>query len=169
MAFEMSHTASNSYLSAEVMTATPQRLRLMLIDGAMRFARRALEHWDDPAQREVRFEAVERCRRIITELFAAVQQDGSEVNRQVAGIYLYLFRTLSEGSLTNDRQKLEDVLSVLAEERTTWQQVCQQMPLTPVPDGSRDLSEKEITAKGVVPISPHHIDHNPTSSLSLEG
>ena len=38
----MQQPAHESYLEAQVMTATPQKLRLMLIEGAIRFARQTL-------------------------------------------------------------------------------------------------------------------------------
>ena len=41
----MDRTAQNAYLEAQANTATPQKLRLMLIDGGLRFARQTLDHW----------------------------------------------------------------------------------------------------------------------------
>ena len=37
---------SNPYLESQIMTATPQKLRLLLIEGAIRFARQTLELWE---------------------------------------------------------------------------------------------------------------------------
>ena len=42
----MDTNPGNAYLEVQVLTATPQRLRLMLIAGAIRWARQALSCWD---------------------------------------------------------------------------------------------------------------------------
>ncbi|MGE0760780.1 MAG: flagellar export chaperone FliS [Pirellulaceae bacterium] len=118
------------YLEAQIMSATPQKLRLMLIEGAIRFARRAVERWDRH-ENELAMESLNRCRSIVSELLAGIRVDHTELTRKVAGIYMYLFRTITEGQLRHDRQKIRDVISVLEVERDTWQAVCEQMPMAP--------------------------------------
>ncbi len=44
--------ARDAYLQTEVMTATPQKLQLMLIDAAIRFSRQALVHWQNDQHEE---------------------------------------------------------------------------------------------------------------------
>ena len=39
------YPASTAYRAAEVLTATPQRLHLMLVEGAIRFCRQAQDQW----------------------------------------------------------------------------------------------------------------------------
>jgi flagellin-specific chaperone FliS len=41
----MQAESHDTYLASQVMTASPQRLRLMLIEGAIRFGRQAAEAW----------------------------------------------------------------------------------------------------------------------------
>ena len=143
----------HAYLEVQVMTATPQRLRLMLIEGAIRWARQAIRCLEE-AKAEDACEAIIRCRGIVTELLSAVKSDESELARQVAGVYLFLFRTLTEVQFRRDRREMENVLNVLGEERETWRRVCEQMPEAPDPMvGERDKS-KEITACGLAAISP---------------
>ncbi|NLX54087.1 MAG: flagellar export chaperone FliS [Planctomycetaceae bacterium] len=150
----MSRNVRDAYLEAQVRTATPQRLRLMLIEGAMRFARRSLELWDDAAQREACRGALSRCRGIVSELCATIKTDGFPVAHQVKAIYLFLFQQLADASFSHDAGKVRDVLSVLEEERETWQQLCMQMPEPPARDRSSvPLGCQEITAPHV-PISP---------------
>ena len=48
----MDSNARDTYLETQVKTATPQKLQLMLVEGAIRFAHQAIHHWeqqDEPA------------------------------------------------------------------------------------------------------------------------
>lgn len=143
----MSPTARDAYLEAQVRTATPQRLRLMLIDGALRFARQSIELWDNEQQQEARFNALVRCREIIAELYGAIHADHATVAEQVKAIYRFLFWQLAEASLHNDCQKVRDVVEVLGEERETWRQLCEKMPEPPPRDGTAPCGGREITAR----------------------
>jgi flagellar secretion chaperone FliS len=146
----MSLSASDSYLETQVLTATPQRLRLMLIEEALRRVRAGDEAWaahrtDDGNA------AISRARDVISELIGGIHPDETPVAKQVLGIYLYLFSTLTEAGLAADRHRLNDVTRVLEEERLTWQELCRQMPERAVPNASAALSEE--TAPLVV--APH--------------
>lgn len=141
----MSPTARDVYLEAQVRTATPQRLRLMLIEGALRFARQSLALWDDERQREARFDALARCRNIVSELYATIKTEGFPVAAQVKAIYLFLFQQLANASLAKDPEKVRDVVGVLEAERETWQQLCEIMPEPPPHDPAVPLGCQEIT------------------------
>ena len=41
----MTPAARDEYLATEVMTAAPQKLQLLLVEAAIRFARQAESHW----------------------------------------------------------------------------------------------------------------------------
>jgi flagellar protein FliS len=127
----MDHSAQQ-YLHAQVMSATPQKLRLMLIEGAIRFARQALSSWEQN-HNEQATDWLTRCRNIISELLASIRLDQSSLTRSVAGVYLFLFRSLTEGQLQKDRRKIEEAISVLEIERETWRMVCDKLPDAPFP------------------------------------
>jgi flagellar protein FliS len=162
----MTHSPRDTYLEAQVRTATPQRLRLMLIDGALRFARQTLAVWDDPQQRVACGEALRRCRDIVHELYAAVRADQCPAGKTVKAVYLFLYQQLAAASLTHDRQKVRDAITVLEEERETWRRVCEQMPEPPERDAGQ--ARREVTARDLPPLTgavpaPAHVSH-----LSLE-
>ena len=119
-----SATARDCYLATQVMTATPQKLQLLLIDGAIRCGQRAKRMWQD-GQDEAAGEALVRCQEIVGDLLASVASSTSDLARRMAAIYLYLFRTLTQAHLNHDPQKLDDALSVLEIEQETWREVCQ--------------------------------------------
>jgi len=130
----MQAAARETYLATEVMTAPPQKLQLLLIEGAMRFCNLALSRWEQGDQ-EAAGEALTRAQGIITELIAAVRPEHNrELARKAASVYLYLFRTLVDAHLRHDAQLVRDALRVLDVERGTWQEVCKRLAgTTPAP------------------------------------
>lgn len=120
----MNLSARDNYLTTEVMTATPQKLQLMLIEAALRMGQQTIEHWK-ANEEEQAVETLIRCQQIITELLCGLQPDqDSELVRRVASVYLFIFRSLSVAHLERSEQKVADAMSVLEIERETWQQVC---------------------------------------------
>ena len=150
----MTTTARDRYLESQVLTATPQKLRLMLIEGALRFARQIVPAWEEN-DFEASFEAVSRSRKIIAELLSVMSDDGSEVVAQLRGIYQFLFRHLTDAQLQRNPDMVAEVIRLLEVERETWQLVCEQMPEAPERE-SRSASEQkqEITVSSSAPTAP---------------
>lgn len=123
----MSPQPGAAYLETQVMTAPPQKLKLMLIDAALRFARKTIDDWS-AQQEEAAFDSLRRARAIVAELLAGVDRSAAdkELARQVTGMYVFLFRTLSEAQAERSEKKVRDVIGVLEIERETWQAVCEQ-------------------------------------------
>jgi len=145
----MSLSASDAYLESQVRTATPQRLQLMLIDGALRFARQALAQWNAGLPDEAAYNDIVRCRNIVAEIYGGIKQDQAPVAKQAAAIYMFLFRLLSEAPLHQDPRRVRDVVRVLERERETWQLVCAQMPEAPRGVGANQGTSEEITADDI--------------------
>jgi flagellar protein FliS len=124
-------SAVDAYLENQVLTATPQKLRLLLINGAIRFAHAALKHREEGRDIEA-FEAIVRCRSIVTELFSVVRKDEFAAAGDVVAIYVFLFRELTEAQMHRDSDRLRGVIEVLEEERETWRLLCEQVPDAPV-------------------------------------
>lgn len=116
---------SSDYLTAQVLTAAPQKLHLMLIDGAIRFAQQAKQVWEDDAKRQAREEALTRCVKITGELLAGMRASNLPAGKQFTAVYAWLFRTVTEAKLLGDQRKLDEALELLAIERETWRQVCE--------------------------------------------
>lgn len=147
----MRHNARDAYLETEVLTASPQRLRLMLIDGALRQARQASQlaeqqRLDDAAH------ALARCGDIVIELLGSIQPHVAPVARDVASVYIYLFQSLTEIHVTREFHKLAGAINVLEIERETWQQVCTQMPAAPPGMRSPTKQASEISAASAADI-----------------
>src|SRR4051794_36295639 len=105
----MHASARDAYLETQINTATPQRLRLMLIDGALRRARAAIAAFDSGRVDEGKA-AVGHCRDIVSELIAGLSPEKSPLAGQVLSIYMYLLATLVESQFTRDTQRLADAI-----------------------------------------------------------
>jgi len=148
--------STEHYLETEVLTATPQKLQLMMINGALKFANQAKSlRAHDPA---TAWEKLIRCREIVAEVLGSLKPDGSEVMKTVAGIYIFLFQELTNVQADDDYERLDGVITVLEEERQTWVELCQAMPEAP----ERPVEEvQEITTSQAEEIIAQA---NPTSN-----
>jgi flagellar protein FliS len=163
----------DAYLETQINTATPQRLRLMLIEGALRRARAAVAAFDSGRIDDGKV-AVGHCRDIVSELIAGISPDKTPLAGQIIGMYMYLLTTLVESQFTRDTRRLADVIGVLEEERVTWQAVCDQMPDRPSPataaQPSEELAPQRVTeawTAGYGGTTPHSRKAT-ASELSLE-
>lgn len=142
----MDQHAREAYIESQVMTATPQKLRLMLIEAAIRFARKTIQHWA-AGENEQALEAIIRCRNIVSELLSSVRVEESELTKQVASLYLFVFQNLTEAQSRRDSKLVEEAIDVLEVERGTWRQVCEEMPHAPAPTAEhRAAGSREIIA-----------------------
>ena len=114
----------DAYLESCVQTATPQKLHLLLIDGAIRFALQAKRHVERD-ETLAAATATDRCRKVVAEMLASVRAEDSEISKNLADIYLFLYRTLVDVRFQDQTSKMDEVLQVLQIERETWSQVCQ--------------------------------------------
>lgn len=127
----MSVSARETYLAAEVLTAPPQKLHLLLVEGAIRACEKARNCWRENKPDQAA-ESLIRAQEIMSELVAGLnRQADPQLVRQVAALYLFIYRNLLEAAFLRDEKKLDDALRVLREERTTWQLVCQGKPGDP--------------------------------------
>jgi flagellar protein FliS len=90
---------ANAYLATKVMTATPTELRLMLLDGAVRFCRQGR---DGLAARdfEASFNGFTRCRAIIIELLTTMKPDPNDPGlvERLRALYTYMISRLVTAS-----------------------------------------------------------------------
>jgi flagellar protein FliS len=153
----MSQAGPKSYLQTEVLTAPPQKLHLMLIEGAIRSIERARQHWQE-GDDEAACENLIRGQQIMTELLGGLDDKAAPaLARKVAGVYLFVFRRLAEANLARDPARLADAQQVLEVERETWRLLCEKL-------GSGNEGE----APPETPLAPPVDLPAPPPGLSLE-
>ena len=118
---------NSDYLTTEVMTASPQRLKLMLIDAGIRYIHRAKQLYGEGDTVEGS-ESLIRAQHVVGELLSGLDpSQPTELSRKIAAIYMFVYRALIDAALNHDLNSAEDALRVLHEERETWQEVCLQL------------------------------------------
>ncbi len=112
--------ASKEYLKGAVMTASPEQLQLMLLDGAIRFTlrgREALEKGDT----EAAFNGFERAQRIVLELNNGLRREvNPELVDRMAALYDFIFRRMIDANVHRETQAADDALRILRHQRETW-------------------------------------------------
>ena len=126
---QMSHSTTRRYLENDVRTASPQKLRLMLIEGAIRNIERTKQAWQNEDADGKALEYLIKAQNIVSELIATLDRDTDpKLASQVASIYLFIYRRLLDAGIELNPDKLDDAARVLEEERETWRLACEQSP-----------------------------------------
>jgi flagellar protein FliS len=110
---------SRAYAENSVLTAPPERLVVMLYDGAGRFLARAAA-----ATREgdvgAAGTALGRAGAILDELLATLDLDTGEIAERLRDIYLFCNRELLRAQVEKDPARIDRVATLLAELRESW-------------------------------------------------
>ncbi len=111
---------ADAYLSTQVLTASPYRLHLFVVDGAIRFASQAAE-----AMRAKDFGAAHlalgRSRDFVTELIGGLDESRDpELTTRLKHLFLFSYMNLVEGERDRDVKKVQDALAVLRMHHETW-------------------------------------------------
>jgi len=111
---------ANAYLEAQVLTAAPERLHLMVTDAAIRFARQAVAALDKENV-EAAFQALNRSRDCVNEILTGIATEPNpELANQLRGLFIFVQQTLSRADLERSPQLVRDALLILETHRTTW-------------------------------------------------
>jgi flagellar protein FliS len=118
------HAYANVGLETGVAAASPQQLVVMLYEGAELAVRLAIQHVEqgDLAKKAA---AISKAGAIILEgLRAALDREqGGEIALQLDALYDYMLKRLTFAHLANQTAPLEEVLGLLRELRSAWQQI----------------------------------------------
>jgi flagellar secretion chaperone FliS len=118
---------ANAYLRTKVLTASPEELRLMLLDGAIKFARQGR---DGLATRdyEASYNGISQCRNIVLELLTSIKPEPDPaLAERVRAVYTFMYTELVKASMEKDLVKLDAVIKLLEYERETWALLMQKL------------------------------------------
>jgi flagellar secretion chaperone FliS len=108
------------YQKNQVSTAKPEELTLMLYNGAIKFlqqSKMAIESKDLAKANSL----IMKTQDIVTELLVTLNMD-YEISNSLAALYEYMKQKLIEANMKKDIETLDEVIGMLQELRTTWQQ-----------------------------------------------
>lgn len=118
---------ANAYLRTQVMSASPAELRMMLLDGAVRFTKQGRQGLAE-RNHELVFTGFSQARAIVTELMTSMRHDVSpELCEKVRSLYAYIFQELVAASLESDIQRADAVIELLEFEADTWRMLMQKL------------------------------------------
>lgn len=118
---------ANAYLRTRVLTAPPEELRLMLLEGAVKFATQGR---DGLVGRnfEASFNGISQCRDIIVELITTVRDEvDPEMADRIRSLYMFIYSELNQASMEKDAAKLDKVITLLEYERETWEMLLRKL------------------------------------------
>jgi flagellar protein FliS len=121
------HDAKRAYTESAVLTAPPERLVVMLYDGAIRFLNQSAVAMRAGNQR-VFLDRVQRGEAIITELNLTLDMRQGEVAERLRAIYQFCNLHLTAATVEGDPRKIDDVVRLLSELREAWQQIAAAPP-----------------------------------------
>lgn len=114
---------TDEYLEAQVMTATPHQLHLMVIDGAIRFATQAEEALQQN-DIETSHLALNRSREFVTELIGGLDTErAEELVERLKGLFMFAYKNLAAADFDQDVSKIQDALKILKMHRESWMEL----------------------------------------------
>ncbi len=118
--------AASRYRAVSIQTASPGTILVMLFDGIFRFleeARVAIEA-DDRGRAG---ERIGRSHAILSELAATLdRKHAPELCENLEGIYIFCMGRLVEANLHRDKDRIDDVMRILAPVREAFKQAVAQ-------------------------------------------
>jgi flagellar protein FliS len=111
-----------AYQQQSIMTAPPERLVVMLYDGAIRFFFQAAAALREDA-RATAFDRLDRGEAIVDHLLATLDMSAGEIAERLQGIYVFCKRLLLEARLERDAEKVDLVRGYLSDLREAWAQI----------------------------------------------
>lgn len=122
------HHAHDDYQANEILTAAPAKLHQLLLEGAARKTRLAIQHLEVDNDLDRATDAVVVALKIMSELLGSLNPaHNPRLVKQVAGEYVFIVRALSEGNLHRDPQMLRDGLRIIEMQHETWRLLNQQL------------------------------------------
>ncbi|HUG90811.1 MAG TPA: flagellar export chaperone FliS [Planctomycetaceae bacterium] len=108
------------YRHTQVLTASPHRLHLMVVDGAIRHAVQA-EQALAAGDFETAHAALGRSRDFVSELLAGLDgRQAPELVERLKGLFLFVYRNLVDADRRREPERVRDALKILEMHRETW-------------------------------------------------
>lgn len=111
----------DTYLKSKIMTASPAELTLMLYEGAIKFANKAVMAIEKNNMQKAH-DNIMKTERIIEE-FRATLNFKYPIAKEFDNVYEYLLKRLVEANVKKDTEILEECLEHLRGMRDTWKEV----------------------------------------------
>ncbi len=123
----MNSQGPNPYLKTKILTASPQELRLMLYDGAIKFchqAKASLVKQDF----EAAYNNLMRAQKIVLELSTSLNPEiEPDLCQKLSALYTYIDRLLVDANMNRKEAPIDEAIKLLDYERQTWKMLIQRL------------------------------------------
>lgn len=152
---------ANAYLRTKVLTASPEELRLLLLDGAIKFARQGSEGLASKNY-EASYNGITQCRNIVLELLTTIRPEfDPEMCERVKAVYAFMYTELVSAGMERNVTKLDAVVKLLEYERETWVMLMDKLA------AERAAGDAAPAPAGVAPAAPPSA--NARAAISVQG
>lgn len=110
------------YQRTEVETATPEKVLILLYDGAIQFLNKAIVAIDEKNHQET-YNNIVGAERILLEFMNTIDfEQGGDFAVRLNALYQYFYNRLVEANMKKDKEIVQEVLKFLVDLRLTWKQ-----------------------------------------------
>ncbi|MCM1988108.1 flagellar export chaperone FliS [Oceanirhabdus seepicola] len=114
------NNAANAYKTNSVNYASKEQLLLMLIDGAVKFVKKAHNDILEKRVQEAHINLT-KTQNIFYELMATLDMNAAgEWGKNLYNIYEFITRRLGEANMKKDAKILEEIIPLIEDIRNTW-------------------------------------------------
>jgi flagellar protein FliS len=114
------YTGLAQYQNTQISTSNPEKILLMLYDGAIKFTRLAIDRLakGDIAAKGLN---ISKAQAIVAELMNTLDHEaGGDMAARLEQLYIYLINEYVNANINNTAQPLENALGILSTLRDTW-------------------------------------------------
>jgi flagellar protein FliS len=123
----MSQKSVNPYLKTKIMTASPEELRLMLYDGALKFCRQAKASLEKKSY-EDSYNNLMRAQKIVLELSTSLNHDADpQLCQRLSALYTYVYRLLVDANMKRETAIVDEAIKLIEYEREAWQMLMKKL------------------------------------------
>lgn len=140
---------ADQYLETQVLTATPEQLHMLVVDGALRFARLGMQSLGEK-NFDVAHESLGRSREFVNELILGLNPESEEeVTDNLRALFRFVHRSLVEADSNRDVDQVAAAIDILERHRQTWQELidklCSEQTTATPPPPHHSISTEEET------------------------
>lgn len=138
--------AADEYFENQVLTASAERLHLMVVEGALRFARLGLEAMDQKDFSTAHV-ALDRSQKCVNELLIGLKADvNPELVDKLKSLFVFIHHSLMLADFTHNSQQIRDAIRIIELHRETWLTLMSRLKSELVSSRGSDSDEPAVTS-----------------------
>lgn len=121
------YTGFAQYQNMQISTSSPEKILLMLYDGAIKFTKMAADRMEkgDIAGKGL---YISKAQAIVVELMNTLDHEiGGEMAVRLEQLYMYLINEYVAANINNSAQSLQNAVDILSTLRDTWREAMEKV------------------------------------------